>query len=72
MNELKSGYRTTEFWVTVLPFVLILIKQIAGVELEQGPIVDGILGLVGVVTAVTYIVSRFKLKYKQLETGKPK
>ena len=68
--ELKAGYKTTEFWISLLPFILLAIKQFSGIELEQGVIVDGIMGAFGVITAVAYIISRFKLKTKELEMKK--
>jgi uncharacterized membrane protein len=65
--EIKPGYQTTEFWVTILPFVLLIVKQFTGVELEQDVIVNGILGLFGVISAIAYIISRFKLKTKAMD-----
>ena len=68
--EIKAGIKTSEFWMSLLPFVILAIKEFSGVELEQDIIANGILGVFGTVTAVAYIISRFKLKAKAIERKK--
>lgn len=68
--EIKSGAKTSEFYITLIPMVLLAIKQIAGIELEQDIIVNGILGAVSAVTAITYTISRVKIKTEQMKLTK--
>ena len=58
----KPGVKTTEFYLTLIPFALIILKQIFNVQLDQEIVVNGILGIVSVVTTGFYIWSRVMVK----------
>ena len=53
--NLKAGVLTSEFWVAVVPFILVAVKQFSGIEFEQDEIVNLVLALAGVVQGITYI-----------------
>lgn len=65
-GKIKSGFKTTEFWVIILVVILPFVNAKLGTSLEvEGAakaIVDIIIGVGQVVCAVTYIISRTKLK----------
>lgn len=67
MEEVKPGVKTSEFWLTAVPVVLLVLKNLTGVELEQDVIVNGILGAVSAVSAIVYVWSRVKIKTEQMK-----
>ena len=58
----KPGVKTTEFYLVLIPYALMVITQVFQIELEQEVIINGILGLVAVVNTGFYIWSRVQLK----------
>lgn len=60
--EIKAGVKTSEFWLTLLPYALFILKESFGLDFEYEIIVDGVLGLIAFITSVVYVIGRFKLK----------
>ena len=58
----KAGVKTTEFYLVLIPYALMILKTIFNIELEQEIIANGILGIVSLVTTGFYIWSRVQLK----------
>ena len=67
---MKSGIKSTEFYITLLPFLLLVVKEVSGIEFEAEPIVNGILGLSALVSSVLYIRGRILLKRADMEKKK--
>jgi len=60
--ESKPGWKTTEFWATLLlPVVSIIVSKAFGVEITP-EIMDGALGIFGV-TGGAYVISRGVVKH---------
>ena len=72
MDEVKPGVKTSEFWLTAVPVLLLVVKNLIGVELEQDVIVNGILGAVSAVSAIVYVWSRVKIKVEAMRLEKKK
>lgn len=60
--NLKSGVKTTEFYIALIPYALMILKTVFNIELEQELITNGILGIVSLVTTGFYIWSRVQVK----------
>lgn len=75
MNEIKPGYKTTEFWIT-------MVQSIAGIAVTVGvftpdiadTLVKGITSVVGgvvaIISVVSYIRGRTEVKLGQIAAGK--
>ncbi len=46
---------------------LLLLNQLVGIDLDEGLIVEGILGAVSAIVAVTYILGRVRLKLEDMD-----
>lgn len=62
---IKSGVKTSEFYLTLIPMALLFLNQVFGFDLDEGIVTEGILGAVSAVTAGIYIYGRVQLKLKQ-------
>ncbi len=61
----KPGVKTTEFYIVLIPYALMILKQVFNVDIDQEVIVNGILGIISVVTTGFYIWSRVQVKLSQ-------
>jgi uncharacterized membrane protein len=68
--DIKPGVKTTEFWMTLVPMILLVVKSLTGVQFEADIIVNGILGAVTAISTVAYIWSRVSVKREALRNGK--
>ena len=60
--NLKPGWKTSEFWISLLPYVLIFFSKVFGLTFDQNVVAQGITGLFAVITTVAYIWTRVQLK----------
>ncbi len=67
--ENKPGYKTTEFYIALVPYALLAAKTVFGVDLDANQITNGILGAVAVVSTISYIWSRTRIKQTAIKTG---
>lgn len=67
--QIKSGVRTSEFYLSLIPIVLLFLSQIFNFDLDEGIITEGVLGVVSAITAGVYVHGRSKLKLEQLRSG---
>jgi hypothetical protein len=58
-EQFKKGYKTTEFWLTLLTGGLIVVEGTTGLDLDN----EGIIAIVG--TVASYVVGRGYLKGKR-------
>lgn len=58
----KSGIKTTEFGVTLMPYLVLAIKNLFGIELDGDVLIEGVLGLVALINTALYIWSRTQIK----------
>ena len=65
----KPGYKTTEFYITLVPYILIAVKTLFGVDLNSDQITNGILGVVAVCSTISYIWSRTRLKQSAMSSS---
>ncbi len=61
----KPGVKTTEFYLVLIPYALMILKTVFNIELDQEVIANGILGLISLVTTGFYIWSRVQVKLFQ-------
>jgi len=64
---IKSGAKTSEFYLTLIPMTLLFLNQVIGLDLDEGVVTEGILGAVSAFTAGVYIYGRVQLKLRQLK-----
>jgi uncharacterized membrane protein len=64
----KPGYKTTEFYITLLPYILIAVKTLFGIDLNSDQITNGALGVVAVCSTISYIWSRTRLKQSAMSS----
>ena len=61
-KETKPGWKTTEFWVTLLlPVISVIVFKVTGFDLTQ-EMMEGILGMFGI-TGGAYVISRGVVKH---------
>ena len=66
-NQLKAGIKTSEFWLTVVTSILSILVMAGVIGPEDSNRVGSIAkdtfsGIVAIVSIVSYVVSRLKLK----------
>jgi uncharacterized membrane protein len=67
--NLTPGYKTTEFYLAIIPYILLVVKQLFGVTLDQSVVTNGVLGAVAAINTVAYIWSRTHLKSTAITAG---
>lgn len=60
VKQFKTGYKTTEFWLTILSLVIVSLNGVFGWDLD----VEGIVALVA--ANVSYVLGRSYLKAKRV------
>lgn len=73
--EIKSGYKTSEFWMTLIPQILavgVMFNVIPNTDIDMlVKVFSGIVtGVVSLVTLINYVKGRVDLKREQLSQGK--
>lgn len=75
---MKDGYKTTEFWISLLGQILPLLVLLGVISIEQAEgvfeagsnlilAVFGVLGLLGIVPSAVYVYGRTQLKKAAIE-----
>lgn len=59
--QFKKGYKTSEFWLTIIGALVVLINATTGLDLDG----ESIIGIIGAIIA--YVASRSYLKGHRVE-----
>lgn len=60
-SQFKKGYKTSEFWLTIIGAVIVIVNTTTGLDLDG----ESILGMLGAIAA--YVASRSYLKGHRVE-----
>jgi len=72
---LKSGYKTSEFYATLIATIFSLLTMAGVIEPSRASemqelVLQAVSGIIALVAVVSYVYSRTQLKVRELETNK--